>query len=122
MAINVTLAEWNAVAETAGTKNGTVVQDLDGFSYLSLIFQLTTMTGGTSPSVAVNLEESPDGVNWGALPAAFWSGAATPAALTAAGMQINLPALATVALGLVRLVYTVVSTPTITGSVELIAH
>lgn len=124
MAVNTALVTWSNQALSAGTVNGTVQNDLDGFSFLSLLLIIATTSGGTTPTIQVNLQESADGVNWGNLPAAFWTGAALPAALALANgaVQVNLPALGTVALGLVRATYTVVSTPTVSGSIQLVAH
>jgi hypothetical protein len=120
--VNVNLITWSAALQSAGSFNGAINFDLTGFQFVAVVFNLTVMTGGTSPTVQVNLQESVDGVNWTALPAAFWNGAAVPAALAAVGGQYSLPALAAIALPLVRVTYTVVSTPTITGAVNLLGR
>lgn len=125
MSLNTQLVTWNAQALAAGSAVGSNVVDLDGFSALSLVLSITTTSGGTAPTIQVNLQASADGANWSALPAAFWQGGALPAALALANgaSQYNFPAVGlTLALPLVRAVYTVVSTPTVTGAIYLVAR
>jgi hypothetical protein len=122
--INKSLVSWNNTALSAGTANGTVQVALDGYCYLSLILQITATSGGSSPTIAINLQTSFDDVNWGALPASFWFGDSLPAAVTPTVglMQINYPAADAIAMSLVRATYTVVSTPTVSGSIQLLAR
>jgi len=124
MAVNTSLVTWSSQALTAGTVTGSTAVDLTGFSGAAIVLGITTTTGGTSPTIQPNLQFSVDGVNWAAAPAGIWNGAALPAALALANgaAQYSFLTPATLALGLVRAVYTVVSTPTVTGYIQLLAH
>jgi hypothetical protein len=124
VAINKVLQTFSG-ALTAGTFTGSVVQDCDGFTALAMVLAISSTSGGTSPTIQPNLQTSADGVNWGNLPATFWNGAALPAALSLSNGATQYSFLAvgaSLALALVRAVWTVVSTPTVTGTIQLLAR